>query len=183
MLINETKYDIEALKNLNTLIAVKSRVYVAIFQALIGLSGVLLFVLNIGNTFMQILGGIIVFGAVVAFCVSMFGWQKLADKQIDKIAKTNPYLINDVVERFEFDENNETVTVSILQNGAPIAKQTYGLKNLVKVVENDSYIFLYITPKQCVFMKKTSMLEGESWEIELLLKRVLNDRYIQKKSR
>ena len=51
-----------------------------------------------------------------------------------------------------------------------------------KVVASDDYLFLFLNAEHSLVMKKSSMIEGEAWEVELILRKVLGDKYIDKRS-
>lgn len=184
MLINETKYDVDALKNFCAVLGTKSRFLIAFIQLLIFGSGVLVCVLNRNNEFVMILGGVISFGVLVAFVYTLINWNKISSKQVDKVARQSPYFNGSMIAKYEVDDENESVNVIIKKDEQQINSLTMKIFDLVKVVSTKQFIFLFVNinvnAKQCLIMNKTSMTEGEFWEIEFLFKKILGDRYIDK---
>ena len=180
MLINETKYDVDAFKNFSAILGAKSRFLIALIQLLIFGSGVLICVLNKSNEFVMVLGGVIAFGALVALVYTFVNWRKMSSKQVDKVANQNPYFNGSMVAKYEVDEENETIGIVMDKDEKQINSLTMKIFDLVKVIPTKDFIFLFVNAKQCLIMNKASMIEGEFWEIEFLFKKILGDRYIDK---
>lgn len=180
MLINETKYDVDALKNFSAVLGAKSKFLIAFIQLLILGSGVLICVLNKSNEFVMAVGAVVVFGAFVALVYTFVNWRKMSSKQADKVASNSPYFNGSMVAKYEVDEENETVKIVMNKDEKQINSLTLKIFDLVKIISTKEFLFLFVNAKQCLIMNKTSMIKGEFWEIEFLFKKVLGDRYIDK---
>lgn len=180
MLINETKFDADALKALSTQIKTKSQLYIALLYVLVAVVGVLLIVFGGDSALMQWFGAILVLSAVIAFISTIFGWGRFTSKQIEKIASKQ--LKDDIIERYEIDDDAEKISIVINVNGNSLKRQNVDIKDLYKVVASDDYLFLFLNAEHSLVMKKSSMIEGEAWEVELTLRKVLGDKYIDKRS-
>jgi len=176
MLINETKYDVDALKNFSAVLGARSKFLIALIQLLILGSGVLICVLNRSNEFVMVIGAVVVFGAFVALVYTFVNWRKMSSRQADN----SPYFNGSMVAKYEVDEENETISIAMNKDEKQINSLTMKIFDLVKVISTKEFIFLFVNAKQCLIMNKSSMIEGEFWEIEFLFKKILGDRYIDK---
>lgn len=180
MLINETRFDADALKALSTQIKTKSQLYIALLYLLVAVVGVLLIVFGDNSALMQWFGAILILSAVIAFVSTIFGWGRFTNKQIEKIASKQ--LKDEIIERYEIDDDAEKISIVIKINGDSLKRQNIDIKDLYKVVASDDYLFLFLNAEHSLVMKKSSMIEGEAWEVELTLRKVLGDKYIDKRS-
>ena len=174
MFENETKFNLEHRIEINSMNTKRILLLFCILGTVLMVLGTVLFViLQTAETLSIILDG------VATICIGIL-MNYFMIYMLKKEHELSQYRENDTVTKYIFNQND--IIQKMLKKDELVSESKFKYQDILKVIETDNYILLYISNNNCFAINKKGMVVGELAELIKFLKTKIT-KYKKRKGR
>lgn len=182
MVVVKTKFDEEKIKAIQELQFKKTRKLFLTLSIIIVLLGLLYLAIAIDDKKLgeEYVGSLVVSIMLIVFGVAYYPFAKWLTKYSQSNVNKSLMLISsDTEETYKFDEDKLYIFTVKGEKYRSATETTYDY--ICNVVENDTFIYLFISKTQCHVVSKKDIASGDIDELHTILKKHFNGtKYVRK---